>query len=125
MTCREIEKKTIFLRVLLCRCVTYMAKHSAIFLLGLFVALLPWLGFPHSWDVWLLVGSGSALVVLGLLVRRDSPQRENGDPETRPFVDLTRQEVVPEEAVEESLVASDAGDVENPAFATADISPPE
>ena len=46
-----------------------MTLDTLIMLSGGFVALLPFLGFPNSWDNVLLVAAGVFIVILGLLVR--------------------------------------------------------
>ena len=48
-----------------------MTKELAVIILGAWVALVPFLGFPHSWDAPLLLIVGCMLVVLGFLVRND------------------------------------------------------
>jgi len=47
-----------------------MSKDTIIMALGAFVAVLPFLGFPSSWDVVLLVLSGVALIAVGIVIRR-------------------------------------------------------
>lgn len=47
-----------------------MTIDAIIMLLGLFVALTPFLGFPASWDNVLLPIAGSVIVFLGIIVRR-------------------------------------------------------
>lgn len=44
-------------------------------LLGTWVLLLPFLGFPGTWDKWLLVATGIILIGVGIAVRRASPAR--------------------------------------------------
>jgi VIT1/CCC1 family predicted Fe2+/Mn2+ transporter len=48
-----------------------MSKHITIFLLGAFVAMLPFLGFPSSWDKVFLVASGSFVSLGAILIRSD------------------------------------------------------
>ena len=47
-----------------------MTLDALIMLLGAFVALLPFLGFPNDWDTVLLLISGICIVALGIAVRR-------------------------------------------------------
>lgn len=47
-----------------------MTKDTVLFLLGGFVALLPFMGFPNTWDTWLLVGAGMSVCAVGVAVRR-------------------------------------------------------
>ncbi len=47
-----------------------MTLDALIMLLGTFVALLPFLGFPNSWDTAILLIVGIIIVGLGIAVRR-------------------------------------------------------
>jgi len=82
-----------------------MVKISSIFVLGLFVALMPFSGFPIAWKNTLYILLGLAIVVLSVLIRRElhevlrrlhdsheiktdtfsqnSPQSINNSPETK------------------------------------------
>ena len=44
-------------------------KETAILVLGLLVALLPFLGFPRSWKTIFFVFSGLAIALLAFLIR--------------------------------------------------------
>ena len=46
-----------------------MTLDTLIMLAGAFVALLPFLGFPNSWDTILFFVAGLFIVALGILVR--------------------------------------------------------
>lgn len=48
-----------------------MTKDLGIITLGIFIALLPFLGLPHAWDTVLLVLSGLSVSALTFLLRRD------------------------------------------------------
>jgi hypothetical protein len=48
-----------------------MTKDLGIITLGIFIALLPFLGLPHAWDTALLVLSGLSVATLTFLLRRD------------------------------------------------------
>ncbi|PIT90953.1 hypothetical protein COU17_03305 [Candidatus Kaiserbacteria bacterium CG10_big_fil_rev_8_21_14_0_10_49_17] len=48
-----------------------MKKDSAILVLGLLVALMPFLGFPGAWENWFFLGAGLGVAILGYLLRRD------------------------------------------------------
>ncbi|MEK9154416.1 MAG: hypothetical protein AAB798_03010 [Patescibacteria group bacterium] len=61
-----------------------MTLDALIMLAGGFVAVLPFLGFPNSWDTAFLFIAGILIIVLGIVVRRemntgDSPQQRGGD----------------------------------------------
>lgn len=47
-----------------------MTLDALIMFTGAFVALLPFLGFPNSWDTVLLVLAGVLIIALGIVVRR-------------------------------------------------------
>ncbi|MBI5456442.1 hypothetical protein HY969_01750 [Candidatus Kaiserbacteria bacterium] len=47
-----------------------MTLDALIMLLGTFVALLPFLGFPNTWDAAILLVAGIIIVGLGIAVRR-------------------------------------------------------
>lgn len=75
-----------------------MTLDALIMLLGTFVALLPFLGFPNSWDSILLLVAGIIIILLGIVVRRRGSKKEHFVAQTPPdFVessplDLTRHE---------------------------------
>ena len=48
-----------------------MTKDLVIIVLGVWVALLPFLGFPNSWDRVILLVSGFSISILMFLLRRD------------------------------------------------------
>lgn len=60
-----------------------MTLDSLIMLAGAFVAILPFLGFPSSWDKALLVFIGICIVGFGIAVRRrtgsKNEMRGNGE----------------------------------------------
>ena len=47
-----------------------MTLDALIMLAGAFVAVLPSLGFPNSWDTVLLFLAGVFIIALGIVVRR-------------------------------------------------------
>ncbi|KKW47232.1 MAG: hypothetical protein UY98_C0017G0004 [Candidatus Kaiserbacteria bacterium GW2011_GWA2_58_9] len=53
-----------------------MTLDALIMFAGAFVAVLPFLGFPNSWDTVLLFLAGVLIVALGIVVR----QRSRGAP---------------------------------------------
>ena len=52
-----------------------MRKELAVMLLGAWIALEPFLGFPRSWDEPMLLVSGLLLVLLGFLLRHNALER--------------------------------------------------
>ena len=65
-----------------------MRKERTLFIIGLWVIILPYLGFPPSWKTFFLVASGFALVYLSYLfytqVKKNIPESEN---RSKTFVD--------------------------------------
>ena len=49
-----------------------MTKQRTIFILGLWVAILPYLGFPNSWKKILFLLAGLAIAYLAYLLYRQS-----------------------------------------------------
>jgi len=47
-----------------------MTIDALIMLSGAFVAVLPFLGFPNSWDSFFFVCAGAFTIALGIVVRR-------------------------------------------------------
>ncbi len=56
-----------------------MTLDSLIILSGALVAILPFLGFPNTWDTVIFVALGVLVVVLGIVVRRRAPRRTASD----------------------------------------------
>lgn len=63
-----------------------MSKGTTVFLLGMVLVVLPYLGIPSVWKQYAFVGVGSLLLVLGYMIRRaqylsdiDSGNGERGD----------------------------------------------
>lgn len=54
-----------------------MTLDALIILAGALVALLPFLGFPNSWDTVLFFLLGVAIIGLGIVVRRRLPHEKN------------------------------------------------
>lgn len=53
-----------------------MTLDTLIMLSGAFVALVPFLGFPTSWDTALLLLAGIIIIGLGIVVRRKEGERK-------------------------------------------------
>jgi len=67
-----------------------MRKEKTLFMIGLWVIVLPFLGFPSLWRVVLFVITGIALIYLAVLFYGEAKLRlsKNGDNnETKTFVD--------------------------------------
>lgn len=53
-----------------------MTLDALIMLCGTLVAVLPFLGFPNTWDSWIFFALGIFVVALGIVVRRRRPADE-------------------------------------------------
>jgi uncharacterized membrane protein len=53
-----------------------MGKDVFIMLLGVWVAILPFLGFPGSWDRILLLISGIIIISIGISLRREQSRKD-------------------------------------------------
>ncbi|OGG45321.1 hypothetical protein A2673_00240 [Candidatus Kaiserbacteria bacterium RIFCSPHIGHO2_01_FULL_50_13] len=53
-----------------------MTIDTLIMLSGAFVAALPFLGFPNTWDAALFLVAGIFIIALGIAVRRRVSKRE-------------------------------------------------
>ena len=53
-----------------------MSKYTIIITLGIWIIILPFLGFPGFWRTLLLVLSGFGVVILTLLIRSESSSRD-------------------------------------------------
>lgn len=75
-----------------------MTLDALIMLLGAVVALLPFLGFPNSWDTAILLVAGIIIVALGIVVRRRMSRKNSTLPPPPPAsvensaLDLSRHE---------------------------------
>jgi hypothetical protein len=52
-----------------------MTLDTLIMMFGALVAILPFLGFPNSWDTVMFVILGACIVALGIVVRRRTPRQ--------------------------------------------------
>lgn len=68
-----------------------MTLDALIMLAGAFVAVLPFLGFPNSWDTVFFFLAGIFIVALGIVVRRRGGQNQQkvsaGEDRSRTFVE--------------------------------------
>lgn len=65
-----------------------MRKEKTLFIIGLWIIVLPFLGFPGSWKTVMLILTGLALIYLGYLFYMEAKERlakiEN---QTESFID--------------------------------------
>jgi len=54
-----------------------MTIDALIMLSGAFVAALPFLGFPNSWDTAFFLAAGIVIIALGIVVRRRLARRSH------------------------------------------------
>lgn len=48
-----------------------MSKHFTVFLLGIFVAILPTTGFPDGWKTLFYILAGVSVSIISLLIRKE------------------------------------------------------
>ena len=53
-----------------------MSKARIILILGVWVAVLPYLGFPYSWKNVLFILSGLGLIYVGFILYKESESKE-------------------------------------------------
>ena len=66
-----------------------MTIDALIMLSGAFVAVLPFLGFPNSWDTFLLLAAGVFIIALGIVVRRRLGRTEKKPDRLAQFAEST------------------------------------
>jgi hypothetical protein len=59
-----------------------MSKQKGIFFLGIWVAILPFLGFPLSWKRTLALVSGAYIAYLGYLLNKERTAHDKHTPHT-------------------------------------------
>jgi hypothetical protein len=64
-----------------------MSKEMTLILLGIFVAVLPYLGIPSDWKAPLFLIAGAVIVIIGFLLRGAMLSRGVEGSESRPFVE--------------------------------------
>ncbi len=48
-----------------------MRKGTLVFILGMVLVVLPYMGVPLLWKVWCTVGIGATLILVGYAIRRE------------------------------------------------------
>ncbi len=68
-----------------------MSKETLVFVLGVLIFFVPFLGFPGEWKEWFLMGAGVLLMGSGYSLRRkaffQSLEQENGGRHSDVFVE--------------------------------------
>lgn len=71
-----------------------MSKGTFVFLLGMVLVLVPYLGIPTSWKQYIYVGLGVILILVGYAIRRSrylsDIDRGNGERGGETFVETTQ-----------------------------------
>ena len=52
-----------------------MSRESLVVFAGIMVVSLPYLGIPEAWKVYMMIGFGSILIIVGYSLRRTAYQR--------------------------------------------------
>ncbi len=70
-----------------------MTKGTFVFLLGILLCLIPYLGIPSTWKQYIYLGLGVILIVMGYAIRRarylSDIDRGNGERGGETFVETT------------------------------------
>lgn len=79
-----------------------MTKETIVFSLGVLLLIVPQIGIPEGWKVWLYTGAGIVLIIVGYSLRRAAYLRSidqgNGERRTDSYVESTRRIDWPEES---------------------------
>lgn len=71
-----------------------MSRESVVFLLGIFLTVLPFLGVPGTWKQYLIAGVGAILILVGYSLRRSlylsKIDKGNGERGDNSFVETTK-----------------------------------
>lgn len=59
-----------------------MRKAYILLILGIWVAVLPYLGFPYSWKDVLTTLSGFGLIYVSFIIYKESKKKENKEEKT-------------------------------------------
>ncbi|HMO77656.1 MAG TPA: hypothetical protein PKD95_00470 [Candidatus Paceibacterota bacterium] len=72
-----------------------MSKETLVFLTGIILTLVPFLGVPESWKQYAVAVFGAFLIIVGYLLRRalyyTKIDRGNGERGDESFVETTQQ----------------------------------
>jgi len=72
-----------------------MSKETLVFLIGIFLTILPFLGIPELWKQYAVAGTGAILVIVGYMLRRtlylSRIDRGNGERGDDSFMETTGQ----------------------------------
>ena len=72
-----------------------MSKETLVFILGVFLTVLPFLGLPELWKQYAIATIGAILIIVGYVLRRalylERIDKGNGERGTDSFVETTQQ----------------------------------
>jgi len=72
-----------------------MSKETLVFILGVFLTVLPFLGLPELWKQYAIATIGAVLIIVGYVLRRalylERIDKGNGERGTDSFVETTQQ----------------------------------
>ena len=72
-----------------------MSKETLVFILGVFLTILPFLGLPELWKQYTIAVVGAVLVIVGYVLRRalylSRIDKGNGERGNDSFVETTQQ----------------------------------
>lgn len=72
-----------------------MSKPTTVFLLGILLTIVPFLGIPEEWRQYLIAGIGALLVLVGYALRRElflaRLERGDGERGTDSFIETTER----------------------------------
>ncbi len=72
-----------------------MTKETLVFVLGICLTVLPFLGVPELWKQYMVAGTGVILIIVGYALRRHlfllKIDRGNGERGNDSFVETTKQ----------------------------------
>ena len=80
-----------------------MSREMTIIVLGVWVAIVPYLGFPSSWRTVLLVLTGLGIATTGFLLRARVVKRGTENNNNRFFVDNGHEEHHPDHGHKETI----------------------
>ncbi len=79
-----------------------MPKSRIILVIGFIIALLPVLGFPHSWESFFQVVGGLGIVLLSVLISIDKRLTQKAKAERRLNAKRAKNQMPPTSNVEET-----------------------
>jgi len=83
-----------------------MSRESLVFVIGLLIFIMSFIGLPRSWKEIFFIAAGVSLMILGFMLRRSafirSIEKEGGERESDAFTESDEPVSSEEEVMEES-----------------------